>query len=450
MTWCHVPLRACPFALEAVASTWALSLRSRDIKPLAMSNGRNTHGAFSQPRRVLDIPPPRPFGMTSKPSTRARGGTWLTPLPQATHASHLAKLASDGARMTSDTYGHTSPGSSSNVNLDGSFLKTLPVTSPLAARPCCEPYGTWATRLRLAYSQRVKLALRTSGSGGSAWPTARASESENRTTQSAPSHGVTHGAVLAGVACDLMKDWTTPQAHDVTMRGAGQVPNAKAGNACLARDALNWATPTGLSPAKNGNSAAGNSDGIRKIIEQAKQGGIWPTPAAHEPRLGVQIRSPGAKGSQISLSTIAHVFTHPPHPTPTHGALSSDQRRIARQLFQGAISKPPRSVSRPYCPPMRQVARNPVRAKWLARASHHRWSEKRRKWWEGAKLSPVFVEWLMGWPYGHALSNCSETGFIHWQRQMRGALCRLPMASGPWIWKPPAKAAPPPEQLSLI
>jgi hypothetical protein len=32
------------------------------------------------------------------------------------------------------------------------------------------------------------------------WPTQRASMNENRTTKPAPSHGVTHGSTLAGVA----------------------------------------------------------------------------------------------------------------------------------------------------------------------------------------------------------------------------------------------------------
>jgi hypothetical protein len=26
--------------------------------------------------------------------------------------------------------------------------------------------------------------------------------------------------------------------------------------------------------------------------------------------------------------------------------------------------------------------------------------------------------------------------FLIWQRRMRGALSQLPMASGPWIWRP--------------
>ena len=46
------------------------------------------------------------------------------------------------------------------------------------------------------------------------WPTPRASESENRTTTNAPSHGNGHGKTLAGEACDRTRQWQTP-----TVRG---------------------------------------------------------------------------------------------------------------------------------------------------------------------------------------------------------------------------------------
>jgi hypothetical protein len=52
------------------------------------------------------------------------------------------------------------------------------------------------------------------------------------------------------------------------------------------------------------------------------------------------------------------------------------------------------------------------------------------------RLNPLFVGWLMGWPIGHALCACSEMEFTLWQQRMRGALSQLPMASGPWIWRP--------------
>ena len=50
------------------------------------------------------------------------------------------------------------------------------------------------------------------------------------------------------------------------------------------------------------------------------------------------------------------------------------------------------------------------------------------------RLNPLFVEWLMAWPPGHALCDCSATGFILWQQHMRGALSALPLDSGQWIF----------------
>ena len=63
-------------------------------------------------------------------------------------------------------------------------------------------------------------------------------------------------------------------------------------------------------------------------------------------------------------------------------------------------------------------------------------------------MNPLFVGGLMGWPIGHALYACSATEFILWQQHMRGALSRLPMASGPWIWRP-TNGTESPTQLNL-
>ena len=38
--------------------------------------------------------------------------------------------------------------------------------------------------------------------------------------------------------------------------------------------------------------------------------------------------------------------------------------------------------------------------------------------------------------------NPAAENFLKWQRDMRGALLQLPMASGPWIWAPSDGAEP--------
>lgn len=60
--------------------------------------------------------------------------------------------------------------------------------------------------------------------------------------------------------------WTTPQAHDVTERGSGQVPSSKAGNACLARDARTFTPPARPTPRLGDGSLNGGRGSRRPSI----------------------------------------------------------------------------------------------------------------------------------------------------------------------------------------
>ena len=172
--------------------------------------------------------------------------------------------------------------------------------------------------------------------------------------------------------------WTTPQAHDVTMRGSGQKPTAKAGNACLARDAAQWPPPAAQNVKGSSPDSVTRADGKSRmdILHYAAEQG----------------------------------FSRPDPETPPHGMPSSDPRRTWRRLRRLVISTHGRAV-------------------WKRMAAS---GGKRR-------LNPNFVAWLMAWPIGHPGCACSATEFSRWQQLMRGALSRLPTASGPWIWKPPAE-----------
>lgn len=79
------------------------------------------------------------------------------------------------------------------------------------------------------------------------WPTPRASPNENHNTQSAPTHGETHGETLAGVSQDLMSGWTTPQTHDSAkpdMSRHGRYGTKHGGRNLNDEAALaGWATP---------------------------------------------------------------------------------------------------------------------------------------------------------------------------------------------------------------
>ena len=175
--------------------------------------------------------------------------------------------------------------------------------------------------------------------------------------------------------------WTTPQAHDATMRGAGQVPTSKAGNACLARDATQWPTPAARDhKGANGTDHLSNGTG-RLHLDQLP-------------------------------NFVAHSFTRPDPETVTHGVSYSELLRIWRRLRASVIASHGRVT---------------WRRMWKARTAR--------------RLNPLFVEWLMGWPPGHALCACSATEYIRWQQDMRFALSQLPTACGPWIWKEPEPQA---------
>jgi len=182
--------------------------------------------------------------------------------------------------------------------------------------------------------------------------------------------------------------WTTPQAHDVTMRGSGQVPTAKAGNACLARDAAQWPMPAAQNVKGSSPDSVTRSDGKSRmdILHYAAEQG----------------------------------FSHPAPETQPHGPTLSQLRRIWRPLRGSLIASHGRAT---------------WRRLWTGRT-------KRR-------LNPLFVGWLMGWPIGHALCACSAMEFARWQQHMRGALSALPTASGPWIWAPP-NAAQKPVQIEMF
>ena len=448
--WCYLPETDCLFAAEPVDWIWASVSPIPAFTHDALSNGKNTPGKASSPHSAPDTSYQRRSGTTSPHSTQSPSEAHSIPYLPGIPASHLATPANAKAPTTPATSGHTLPGSSENLNPDGCSSKTLQDTSPLALRPCCENYGAWVTRLRLAHSQRLKLAQRTSASDGSAWPTAQA------LTGGANSQREARGAGGPDLQ-EMAQNWPTPMAgtpaqngnsaagnNDFTRRAeelatamwftpdvpnggrtmpkgatiTGMKPDGSKAQIGLENQAKLWGTPRASDAEKGGPNMKFGSGGT-PLPAQAAQ---WPTPAAHEPRLGVQNRTPGSKESQISLSTIADRFSHPDQTTPQHGKPHwRDRLTILRLLWAWTKSRHGRSVAR-------------------------RLFKARRK----KRLNPLFVEWLMGWPPGHALCDCSETEFAQFQQRMRGALSALPTAYGPWIWKPTAQTTPEPTQKELF
>ena len=183
--------------------------------------------------------------------------------------------------------------------------------------------------------------------------------------------------------------------------------------------AAQWGTPRASDATHGGPNMAFSSGGI-PLPAQAAQ---WPTPAARADTQGdadlgaIQRRE--EIGKQLHLAHIARLFSRPAPAIETHGPTLSQLRPIW----------------------------HPLRAS--VTASHGRATWRRLTKGRKRRLNPGFVEWLMGWPPGHALCDCSGTEFALWRQAMRFALSQLPTASGPWIWKE-ATTEPAPQQLTFL
>jgi hypothetical protein len=399
VTWCFLPDTASPSVQAAADLTWVLTLPSRALPPPASSSGKNTLDRSSSQHSAPDTSPRPRSGTTSRPSMEDHGAASATPCLPDTHASRFPQRDKERARMTPGTSGRTLPGSSERFSRSGSSSKTSPATSALALKPCCEPYGTWASRLRLAYSLRLKLVRRMKGSGSSSWPTATAHSFAQ--TADDPTQGQTGGTTLAGAA-ELQ--WQTPVSDDAPDRSKGKI-NSR-GEPKLSGQAIIWGTPRASDAEKGGPNQAFGAGGI-PLPAQAAQ---WPTPAAQNVKgssEGSITRADGKSRMDILHYRAEQGFSRPAHLIAPHGPTLSQLRPIWRQLRASLIASHGRAVWR------------------------RLWANR-----EKARLNPAFVAWLMGWPPGHASCGCSATAWSLWQRDMRGALSQLPTASGAWIWKP--------------
>ena len=175
----------------------------------------------------------------------------------------------------------------------------------------------------------------------------------------------------------------------------------------LALGITNWSTPKDTDGAKGGPGQSYGSRGTPPLWARAAQ---WPTPAAQNWKGSSPAsvtRADGKSRMDILHYRAEQGFIHPDPVIAVDGRHSSQHAPISRLLWASMIASHGRVVSRR-----------------ILKARARR------------RLNPLFVGWLMGWPIGHALCACSVTEFILWQRHMRGALSQLPMASGPWIWRP--------------
>jgi len=100
---------------------------------------------------------------------------WISSLP-VTPASHSARRAKGKAKKTQGTSGPSSKGQLVMFDLTGSSARTSQATLPSALKTSATTWTNWVTKLRRDCSRREKSASRTRDNASSSWPTIRAQE----------------------------------------------------------------------------------------------------------------------------------------------------------------------------------------------------------------------------------------------------------------------------------
>ena len=224
-----------------------------------------------------------------------------------------------------------------------------------------------------------------------------------------------------------VQQWPTPQAQNskgmdpenVERRGA-KLYNLKTGKqiqSCLDQEILKlWRTPDtlGAEGPRNRQDSIGNGHQVT-IAEQAEH---WPTPAAHEARLGYQRRDTGKKGTQKSLTTIVmdHAFqsSHPDPTTMSNGKKSSSDGLNSRPLWGS-----PRTTNN-------GGNGNPDR-NMRGKSTDSRIEDQAAMVTGKKKLNANFVDWMQGLPihWSDVTASIDSAQMETWRSRFRSHLRSL-------------------------
>jgi hypothetical protein len=180
-------------------------------------------------------------------------------------ASPSVSPARERATKTSDTSGPSSSESSEKCLPPWSSSRTSQ-PSLLGFDLSERNYATWVTSLRLDYSARQKLALRTRGSGSSvshSWPTpdSQLFGSQPNANQKAPA-----------TITDAAKNFNWPTPTSAAQGGRHEYANQGKGGRDIKSEAEHWNTPHGIANHDKSGKVAGGGG------EFAKQATQWRTP----------------------------------------------------------------------------------------------------------------------------------------------------------------------------
>lgn len=271
----------------------------------------------------------------------------------------------------------------------------------------CSLRAIRANRFRRRASAAAKKIRATSGHMSSASSTKPASKSSSSKMSAhiSPSASTPFGETFASVVLRLRQDCLRRQKQ----------ARRRDGNACLSS---RWPTAT-ASDASDASDASGSRNATQPRQAGSKHhagvtlndaAAMWPTPQAHDAVGGktpeqVQAMRQRTGAGVSNLNEVAAQWGSPTVADIQGGRKNRSAERSGELLLNGQAAAVAVSLSSP---------RAPTTPKAGAKSSAGT-----------ERLSPRFVEWLMGWPDGWSAFAFSATEWFHWKARMRLQLSAL-------------------------
>ncbi|MEZ2297273.1 hypothetical protein [Variovorax sp. RCC_210] len=264
------------------------------------------------------------------------------------------------------------------------------------------------------------------------WATPTASESANRTTKEAPTHGNSHGLVLAG----QVGTWPTPRADERKQH------NSQDNGVALSQKVTHWPTPqVGTGENSHGQISGDFRNRMEELLKQPQ----WSSPRASDGKNGGPIQW-DSKGDLMLPSMAAHWPTPDAHARerinksqsagaaerPTIALAASSWPTPAARDAKGANSEEHALVTGGGRKHMDQLA-NFVAYSLQAQPIRDGQESSRNTLNSPRHLNPIFGAWLMGWPSAWVIAEphaSSALATASWRSKLRRELSSLCGAHG--------------------
>jgi hypothetical protein len=396
--WLRLPSTSSPSApVVAVLNSQSSSVWNR-LASSALWRGKPTQPQSWRRAWMKVSWTTRLSGAMCEPSTADAGvDAWICSL-RAIRANPSQWPASGEAKKIPATCGRTSRASSTKQAFASSSSKMLAPTLPLDSTPYGESFASVVLRLRRDCLQRQKQARRRNGNGFSfsQWPTATTRDHKDGDAKACAN--VPENGLLGRVAAN----WPAPTASDAAGSRNATQPRPE-GLTHHAGVTLNDAMTMWASPTTSEGTGAGASATKQGGANLRTQTALWSTPRASDAEKGGPNQAYGAGGQP--LPSMAAQWGSPTVADVQGGRKNRSAERSGELLLNGQAA----AVAASHCSP-----RAPATPKAGAKSSDRT-----------ERLSPRFVEWLMGWPDGWSGFAFSATEWFHFKARMRSQLSAL-------------------------